>query len=47
MTSLGQVSIEGQGASFLFYRSGRQRDAAHLSSMIEEGFSIYAKLAKG
>lgn len=45
LVTLGKISIETQGASFLFYRMGRQRDAAHLSSMIEEGFSIYAKLA--
>lgn len=45
LSSLGDVSVEGNGASFLFYRRGHLKDAAQLSSMIEEGYSIYSKLA--
>ncbi len=44
LVPLGQVSIEGCGDSFLFYRSGKQRDATHLRSMLAESYSIYAKL---
>lgn len=41
---LDNVMIEAKGNEFIFYRGGKQRDLAHLRSMLEEGFTIYGIL---
>ncbi|MEZ6134522.1 MAG: hypothetical protein R3C53_06400 [Pirellulaceae bacterium] len=46
LVPLGQIYIETNRNSFIFYRSGKQRDLDHLRSMLEEGFTVHTKLSE-
>lgn len=45
LVPLGQIYIDARGSTFLCYRSGRQRDVAHLRNMLEEGLNVSTQLS--
>ncbi len=42
---LGPISLEAHDHVFIYYRSGKQSNAAHLRAMMEEGFKIQTLLS--